>query len=460
VANGSSRDDLWLADMNGGTPTPLTGAEDESRKGFPLWNASGTAVIYQSNRGLQVDLWELDVKTRKATRRTSDAGIEYPESSALNGSVSYQLRSERTVLWIWDVREGKGSQISDEGLSDFAPSASQSAPFQVAFQRTRPSPVEGFLQMDSDIFVSDVAENARTLIRSRKVGTGIAPQLSPDGKRLAYMQGAAERSPLTQLLVTDLQTSRVEKVTSAAVLPSAAIFPVDWTEQNLTWTSPEDLYFVGRRQGSDLTAIAHYHVGTAPTELVATETPNRLSDIHASADGRTIAYLTRNGISLGIYQVHAVNLLTGVDRVVRDLGSQNIAQVHGWLKNDDGVVLTRSAVFDPTDQTWTYDVLTVSRDGSLSRLGVIDHVTAVSRFEPRSSDLYITRSLDGIENLFAYSLVTHKSRQVSENSVRGVTFGGVTPLGGNHVIGIRHEQTRDIHLLDTRPRRGQGAARQ
>ena len=84
----------------------------------------------------------------------------------------------------------------------------------------------------------------------------------------------------------------------------------------------------------------------------------------------------------------------------------------------------------------------------------------MSRLEPRSSDLYVTRSLDGIENLFAYSLVTHKLRQVSENSVRGVTFGGVTPLGGDHVIGIRHEQTRDIHLLDTRPRRGQGAARQ
>jgi len=463
VANGTPRDDLWLADMNGGLSTPLTGADDESRKRFPLWNGPGTTVIYQSNRGLQVDLWELNVKTRKATRRTSDPGIERPESSALNGSLSYQLASERTALWIWDVREGKGSQVSDEGLSDFAPSTSQSAPFHVAFQRSQSSPVEGFLATDSDIFVSDVAENARAFVRSRKVGTGIGPLLSPDGKRLAYLRRAAEWSPVAQLLVRDLQTSGLGTVSSAAVLPSVRTFPVDLIEQTLTWTSPEDLYFVSRREGPDLSAVVHYHVGTSATDLVATETPNRMSDVHASPDGRTLTYLTRNGtaeVAPGIYQLHAVDLPTGADRVVRDLGSQYIVRMRGWLKNGAGVVLTRSAVFDRTDQTWTYDVLTVSRDGVLSRSGAIDHVTAVSRLEPRSSDLYVTRSLDGIENLFAYSLVTHKLRQVSENSVRGVTFGGVTPLGGDHVIGIRHEQTRDIHLLDTRPRRGQGAARQ
>ena len=178
---GSSRDDLWLADLSGGTPTQLTGDEDESRKRFPLWNGLGTKVIYQSNRGLQVDLWELDVTSRKSVRRPSNPGIERPESTSTNGSLSYQLTSQRTALWMWTAREGKGNQVSDEGLSDFAPSASQS-PVEVAFQRSQPSPVEGFLQMDSDIFLANGVDRSHALVRPQESRAGLGPQLSPDGR--------------------------------------------------------------------------------------------------------------------------------------------------------------------------------------------------------------------------------------------------------------------------------------
>ena len=120
------------------------------------------------------------------------------------------------------------------------------------------------------------------------------------------------------------------------------------------------------------------------------------------------------------------------------------------------LVLVRSTVFNSDDRTWTYEVLFVSRDGAITRTGAIDHVSAVSRLVPRHSDLYFTRALNGIENLCAYSLATRRIRQVSENSQRGVTFGGVSPFGDDQVIGIRQEQTRDIHLLDTRPRGRRG----
>jgi Tol biopolymer transport system component len=454
--SGLQRDDLWVAALAGGAATPLTRPDDDSRKRFPLWNGPGTGVIYQSTAGGQVDLWELDVASRQLDRRTSDPGIERPESTSKNGSLSYQLTSQKTALWIWDARTGKGTQVSDEGLSDFAPSVSRDGQV-VAFQRSLPSPIEGFLQMDSDIFIAALTAPWTRVAEPRKVGTGLAPQLSPDGKLLAYLQRAEGGQGLAQLLVRNVETTGLEKLSSTAVLPSGSNFPVDWTEQNVAWASPEDLYFVERGDPPETSRLAHYRVGTAPAPLTATQTSNRITDVYPSSDGRAIAYLTLRSTGepeAEIYQLHVFNVDTGVARLVRDLGSAYLVLFRGWLQGDSGLLLARSLSFD-ADQTWTLELIVVSPDGTARQSGTIDRVVNVSRLVPRHSEVYFTRAVEGIGNLFAYSLSARKPRPVSESSVRDVTFGGIAALGADHVVGIRHEQTRDIHLLDARPRAGQ-----
>jgi len=454
TASGSQRDDLWLADINGGPSTQLTGADDDSRKRFPLWNGLGTGVIYQSTRGGQVDLWELDLKSRQSVQRTSDPGIERPESTSKTGSLSYQLTSQRTALWIWSARESKGIQVSDQGLSDFAPSASRNGRLQVAFQRSLPSPVEGFLQMDSDIFIADVTGPSTRLATPRKVATGLAPRLSPDGRALAYLLRGQDLTSQAQLMVKNIQTSVVEKVSSAVQLPSGTNFPVDWTEQNVAWASSENLYFAERANRPDSSRLVQYRVGHATTPLIATETTGRISDIYPSSDGRTIAYVTRTPskeTDQWVYHLHVFDLAAGTDRLLRDLGSQYGVRLRGWLRHDADLVIARSLAI-AADLTWTFELLTVSTDGSVRQTGTIDHVVNVSSVATRQPDLYFTRSVEGIGNLFAYSWTARKSRQVSENSVRDVTFGGAEPLGADYVVGIRHEQTKDIHLWDARPR--------
>ena len=70
----------------------------------------GTAVIYQSTRGGQVDLWEMDIKTRHSVQRTTDRAIELPESSSKNESISYQLTAQKAALWTWNIRDRRGTQ--------------------------------------------------------------------------------------------------------------------------------------------------------------------------------------------------------------------------------------------------------------------------------------------------------------------------------------------------------------
>jgi serine/threonine protein kinase len=450
---GAQWDDLWLADLNGKALKQLTGADDESRKRFPLFSGLGTTVIYQSNRGGQVDLWELDTTGRRLVRRTSDVGLERPESASRNGSLSYQLASQKTTLWIWNARDGKGTQVSDSGLSDVAPTASRDGPLRVAFQRSLPSPVEGFLAMDTDIFVADVTAPQTRLINARKVGTGLAPGLSPDGRLLAYLQRAPEAPGQAQLMVTDVDNGRVEKL-SATVLPSVSSFPVDWTEQTFAWASAQDLYFVERAGSPHVSRLGHYRGGRGALALMATVTESRITDISPSFDGKTVAYLARKSTASpegDAYQLHAFDVGTRTDRVVRDLGAQYLVRLRGWLPDGAGLVLARSIDFNEAN-AWTLELMVISAEGAVRQKATIDHVVNVSRLVPQYTDLYFTRSVEGIGNLFAYSFASRKVRRASENSVLDVTYGSVAPLGADHVVGIRHEQTRDIQLLDARPR--------
>ena len=102
ISTTRSRDDLYVADVNGGSPTRVTAVDDDSRKRFPIWNAAGTGVIYLSNRGGQQDLWELDTKSSQFdSAAPSSPEVERPESTAQNGSRSYQVTEEKTTLFIW-----------------------------------------------------------------------------------------------------------------------------------------------------------------------------------------------------------------------------------------------------------------------------------------------------------------------------------------------------------------------
>lgn len=256
-------------------------------------------------------------------------------------------------------------------------------------------------------------------------------------------------------MVRNVETSGIEEVSSAAMLPTGISFPVDWVEQNQAWASPDDLFFVERTDPLGVSHLTHYRVGSRATSLAATRTTSRMTDVYPSADTKTIAYLTRSPSAdplRGVYQVHAVDLATGADRVVFDVGSHYLVRLRGWLDDGAGLVLARSVAFSETDQTWTMELLVVAMNGAVRQTVQIDQVSSLSQLLPRQSDLYITRSVGGVGNLFAYSFVARKLRQISENSVLDVTFGSVAPLGADHVVGIRHEQTADIHLLDATPR--------
>jgi Tol biopolymer transport system component len=423
---------------------------DLSRMRFPLWRGGGDTVIYQSGRGGQIDLWELDVATGRSVRLTTDPGIEEADSTSRDGSISYQVTTEKTALFVWKSDANRGVQVSHDGLSDFAPHASQNG--RIAFQRSQPSPAEGFLQTDSDIVLANISP-ASGISGAAKIATGFAPRLSPDGRYVAYLQRSSNPSPRTNLIVMNAESRQANHLSPAMTAPSNHAFPVHWSEQTFTWISNDELYFVERTTQPAGSRIVRYRLDGSPEPVSSTRSQDRIRDLYPSPDAKTLAYLTRETNDDGErwrYKLHLLDVATGTQRVVADLGSGFVTQLRGWLA-DGRLVVARSTALEP-GQTWTFELVTVSRAGDIRPARTIANIVSLAHLSPKQSELYFTRRTAGVANLVAYSFATNKERQLTDNAALDVTFGGTALLGEDHVIGIRHEQASDIHLLDVRPR--------
>ena len=104
---------------------------------------------------------------------------------------------------------GNARQLTQDSLSDYSPVLSADGSV-LAFQRSQPAPSQGYTILDAKVFVS--AFDGRPAIDARSIGDGFAPDLSSDGRWLAYMQLSDVRARMS-LSVRDLRAGATTAVT-------------------------------------------------------------------------------------------------------------------------------------------------------------------------------------------------------------------------------------------------------
>jgi hypothetical protein len=105
------------------------------------------------------------------------------------------------------------------------------------------------------------------------------------------------------------------------------------------------------------------------------------------------------------------------------------------------------------DFTAGLEVFVAPLEGGLRRVGALDRAfIATTRLDSAASVLYVTRSEDGIHNLFAFDLRTGNLRPATSNRAPGVTFSGVEPAGAGSILGVRTERRSDLFLIERRTR--------
>jgi len=378
---------------------------------------------------------------------------EATSASADGKVIAFEQTASQVNLWHLDLASGALRQLTADSLSDFWPSSSAAGGL-IAFQRMKPTSVEGFQFFDTKVLVAPMKGDS---LEPQAVADGFSARLSPDGRWIAYYQRLSDRRHL-RLVAMNLSTGEPHVLSERCVLPSmtAASLPVDFIEQNVTWSpSGAVLFFiVATDQGHEIQS-ANVASATPPSTVVAAAPGGQLWDVRLSPDGRQLAYATRIRGEAGgpsRQQVHVYSLNDRRDRVLpvaaQDRSSLNVA---GWSRDDAVIVVRRSP---RAGQVFELALAEVSVEGSQRELAVVpDGAVPAVRVDAAHGRLFVTRSVEGVHNVFAVSLRDGAQRQVTANQAPGVSFSGIQPVPVDAIVFAREEWKRDIWLLTSGSRR-------
>jgi serine/threonine protein kinase len=437
--------DLWITGLDGRGFEALT--SDASFERGPIWTGPDT-IVFRSTRGGQMDLWQMSLSTRRMTQLTSSQMAEQASGVSTDGTlIAFEQTSNVPSLWRLEPATGATRQLTGDALGDLWPSVTPGGD-RIAFQRAKPTPSEGFPFFDSRVLVGSMASGARD---PQIVDDGFAARLSADGTWLAYYQRSRVPSEL-RLLARNLTTAEGRTLSERSVPPtvSAVSPPIDWIEQNVTWsrTGARLYYIVHGETGQEILAVDLDVRGEA-SPLVRVPAGTAIRDLRMSPAGDALAYLTRAG---EVDEIHVRSLSDGADVVVaREQAPTRSLYLPGW-SSDSGLVVLHNR--GQAAGAYRLEYTELGLNGARRVIASIDDgVIPTARIDHAGRRLFVNRSTAGVQNLFAMSLADGTLRQVTANESPGVSFAGVQPLTDGAIVFARDERKQDIWLVRRGPRR-------
>jgi len=431
----AGQEDLWIADLGGTRARRLT--NDAAFDRFPVW--TGETVTFQSNRGGQIDLWQIDPESLRTRLVTSSEPTERPDSATGDGAlITFQVNHDASRLWRTGG-DGRSAPVTNESLSDFAPSAAQGGRM-VAFQRQASSPSLGATLLDSQLFVART-NPAGALNVAPVVTAGFLPAVSRGGSEVAYFARSSSGSRFASLFVKDLTTAQVRQVSAQCPLPGFSLYPLDWVHQTLAWSVDRSLYFI--EQSDEGALVRRFHSPDGTTTNVTGVLKSFVVDLYPSPDGERLAYLLYHDRA---FQVRERVVATGQERLVHtwlDRAAPEF-QLRGWT-NSGGLVVVRRVARPESDGS-LMQVFVLGRGGAARIASVPGAHSATARLAPSGAALFFTSSENAIHNIYAMALPGGHIRKVTSNELPGRMFSGIAPLDDGSVVYAVNERRQDIWL--------------
>ena len=431
------RRDLWTARLDGSHLQRLT--DDASVDRYPIW-IGNEAVAFQSNRAGQLDLWRMSISTRRVTQVTSSHLEEVPSDAALDGStIVFDQRTDSNSLWWLDLGTGSQRQLTGDALGDYWPSVSESGG-RIAFQRTRPTPQEGFQFLDARVFVAPFAPSS---LEAQPVADGFSGQLSGDGAWLAYNQRLPDPKRV-RLLVKNLGTGEERAISDHCELQvvTATLVPVDWVNKTKAWSPVASwLYFIVNNDGGFEIHRVDAQSDGPPEVLAKAQAGVRIVDLATSPDGRAVAWLETTKEQYVVHVLEGPDSGKSLPAIARAGGAHYLV---GWLR-PDAILLKHH---QRRGEVQEIQLIEVPMTGAARTVATIrDAAIPVVSPDPTRARVLVTRNEQGVHNIYAVSLRDGALQKLTINETPGVSFSGIQPLRADAIVFAREERKRDIWVV-------------
>jgi Tol biopolymer transport system component len=432
---------IWTSDPDGRRPERLTSGEFSDTKPH-FGGRDGATLVYTSNRAGQLDLWRVSVGDRTTERLTLGTEIETASDVAPDGAILiYTLASAGVHLWSLDLATGVGRQLTADALSDYWPAVARDA-HAVAFQRTKPRLDHVASILDTQVMLGRLEGSALADVRS-VAARGTRPALSPDGRWLAYRDGA-------ELWLHDLTTGHAAAVADALPPAGFTTFPLAWAVHDFEWGgSSSALYFVQSGEEHRASLVVRLEPGAReglPRTILSAAPGTEFAELRLSNREERLAYVVDASPRR---EVRLLDLATGEDRAL--LGGEVALRVAGWL--DDRTLLVGLPRRAPGSEL---DLVSVDLEGQRRALATVErgHADTLT-LDAATRSVFVTAvGPDEAHNLLRLSLDDGVRRWLTDNPLPGVTFSQSRVAGGRLVY-ARQERDQDIWMIefDTRSAR-------
>jgi serine/threonine protein kinase/WD40 repeat protein len=435
--------DIWMTDARSASPARLT--DHPASDTDPLF--AGDYLFFQSSRAGQADLWRLNLAGGQVTQVTAGVTELVPEDATADGRVVSAAYSA-TASEIWAMR-GSGEQawaVTSDSSQDLWPSFSRDGSV-IAYQRRKGTLDTAYIEGQAEIVIA--RWNGKAITESHLVAqSGFAPRLSPDGRRLAYLEWVHSGSDFVAVRMRDVATGRTSTVTERFLLAGYVEFPLDLVSASLVWSQDGSHLYFCESDASGAPRIARINPSTGETEQIVklSAAGQTFRDLWLSPDGRRLAY-NRYETKQSTFVVR--DTITGreeewfTDRHER-LGR---SQALGWdgprllivrSRRSEGSLHSRDSLeFLSLDGTHAVALLRRLPQG----------YPATARLDLPGRRILVTLRENRADNLFAVPLDTGPVVKLTSNDLPSVSFSNVELGPDGLVLFARHDRKQDVWLI-------------
>jgi len=231
-------DEIFSMPLAGGEPALIT-SDHANVLGPPQWSLDSQSVIFSSDRGSHPGLWRVSATTRETPVQINDTGA-YPALSRVGDRLAYERITRNLHIWERDL--------------------------------TNP-------ETDPRILISSTSETDQ----------GPGPQISPDGKKIAYM---SDHSGAMEIWVAERDGSHPQQLTSLGNTGSPRWSP----------DSQSIVFDAGQRYGPAIYSVSVS--GGEPRLLIPSDTHSNVCPSF-SHDGKWVYFATTRSGNFEVWKVSA-----------------------------------------------------------------------------------------------------------------------------------------------------------